>query len=205
MNRLWIAAVWLLVGGTASLQAVAQKKELVVATSQSDAGKLDPHQASAGADKGVLNWMFNGAGAHPARDSRARNSSSPTWPKAGPRNAQGTEWTFKIRDSVAVPSRLRRFTAEDAAYSLQARRRQGALGIRGRFRRDREGRGHRRQHARRSRCKNPIPSLLGLAVELSRRPDGVPQGGRGDGRRTSARSRSAPARSCSPSTSRSSS
>ena len=39
--------------------APAQKRELVVATSQTDAGKLDPHQASAGADKGILNWVFN--------------------------------------------------------------------------------------------------------------------------------------------------
>lgn len=39
--------------------ALAQKKEIVVATSQTDAGKLDPHQASAGADKGILNWVFN--------------------------------------------------------------------------------------------------------------------------------------------------
>ena len=46
-------------GALIAIPALAQKRELVVAASQTDAGKLDPHLASAGADKGMLNWMFN--------------------------------------------------------------------------------------------------------------------------------------------------
>src|SRR5687767_922687 len=60
MKRLIMTAVAASVATSFSGNADAQKRELVAATSQSDAGKLDPHQASAGADKGVLNWVFNG-------------------------------------------------------------------------------------------------------------------------------------------------
>jgi peptide/nickel transport system substrate-binding protein len=118
MNRGWIAAAWLLVGGAASLQAVAQKRELVVATSQSDAGNLDPHQAAAGADKGVLNWMFNAL-------VRIRPGQSnpefiePDLAESWSSNAQGTVWTFKIRNNVECHHGYGRFTAQDAAYSLQ--------------------------------------------------------------------------------------
>ena len=118
MTRFCIAAALLAIGSAATLDAVAQKRELVVATSQSDAGNLDPHQAAAGADKGILNWMFNGL-------VRIRpGQSNPEFIEADlaeswTSNAPGTVWTFKIRSGVECHHGYGPFTAHDAAYSLQ--------------------------------------------------------------------------------------
>lgn len=119
MSKLMIAiAAFAVAGGLASPQAMAQKTELVVATSQSDAGKLDPHQASAGADKGVLNWVFNGL----VRIKPGQASPEfiePDLAESWTSNDAGTEWTFKIRSNVDCHGNYGKFSAEDAAYSLQ--------------------------------------------------------------------------------------
>ena len=59
MKRCFVAGVAFAAMLGLSSQAEAQKRNLVVAAAVADAGKLDPHQASAGADKGMLNWVFN--------------------------------------------------------------------------------------------------------------------------------------------------
>lgn len=97
--------------------AMAEKRDLVVATSQGDAGKLDPHQTAQGADKGILNWMFNGL-------VRIRPGEvnpefiEPDLAESWSSNDDGTAWTFKIRDGVTCHDG-NRFTAEDAAYSIK--------------------------------------------------------------------------------------
>lgn len=98
--------------------ALAQKRDLVVATSQADAGKLDPHQASAGADKGVLNWVFNALVR--IRPGEANPEFiEPDLAESWSADATGKEWTFKIRDGVRCHGNFGAFTAEDAAFSLQ--------------------------------------------------------------------------------------
>ena len=98
--------------------ALAQKKELVVATSQADAGKLDPHQASAGADKGILNWMFN-ALVRIKPGQASPEFIEPDLAESWTSNPSGTEWTFKIRAGVQCHGNYGAFTAEDAAFSLK--------------------------------------------------------------------------------------
>lgn len=106
------ALAWVLPGA-----ASAQKRDLIIATSQSDAGKLDPHQASAGADKGVLNWVFNSLVR--IRPGQANpDFIEPDLAESWTSNEAGTEWTFKIRSNVECHSNYGPFTAEDAAYSL---------------------------------------------------------------------------------------
>lgn len=96
----------------------AQKRDLVVATSQADAGKLDPHLASAGADKGVLNWVFNAL----VRIKPGQSSPEfiePDLAESWTSSADGKEWTFKIRAGVQCHGNYGEFTAEDAAFSLK--------------------------------------------------------------------------------------
>ena len=61
-----VHGAWHRVDAFRPVRPPAQKRELVVATSQTDAGKLDPHQASAGADKGIAQLGVQRAGAHQA-------------------------------------------------------------------------------------------------------------------------------------------
>jgi peptide/nickel transport system substrate-binding protein len=97
--------------------ASAQKRDLVVAAAQSDAGKLDPHQTSAGADKAILNWMFNALVR--IRPGQANPEFvEPDLAESWTANETGTEWTFKLRSGVLCHDGTE-FTAEDAAYSLK--------------------------------------------------------------------------------------
>lgn len=41
-------------------EASAEKKALVVGAGYADAGRLDLHRSTAGQDKGLMRWMFNG-------------------------------------------------------------------------------------------------------------------------------------------------
>jgi peptide/nickel transport system substrate-binding protein len=116
-NRYLIAAVAAFGLATTS-PASAQKRDLVVATSQSDAGKLDPHLASAGADKGMLNWVFN-ALVRIKPGQASPEFIEPDLAESWTQNATGTEWTFKLRQGVQCHGNYGEFTAEDAAYSLK--------------------------------------------------------------------------------------
>jgi peptide/nickel transport system substrate-binding protein len=103
--------------GLAPGAALAQKRTLVVATSQSDAGKLDPHLAAAGADKGILNWMFNALVR--IRPGEANPEFiEPDLAESWQASEDGLEWTFKLRRGVACHHGFGEFTAADAAYSL---------------------------------------------------------------------------------------
>jgi peptide/nickel transport system substrate-binding protein len=113
--------VWAAIAAATTIaagDAAAQKKSLVVGTSQTDAGKLDPHQAPAGADKGILNWMFNAL----VRIKPGQSSPEfiePDLAESWTSNDAGTEWTFKIRQGVQCHGNYGEFTAEDAAFSLK--------------------------------------------------------------------------------------
>jgi peptide/nickel transport system substrate-binding protein len=118
MNRTLPAALVLLAALAYPLESMAQKRDLVVAASASDAGKLDPHQASAGPDKSLLNWVFNAL-------VRIRPGQSnpefiePDLAESWSSDPSGTVWTFKIRAGVECHGNYGKFSAHDAAYSLQ--------------------------------------------------------------------------------------
>src|SRR5688500_10427253 len=75
------------------------KTTLVVGAAVDDAGKLDPHLSAVGADKAMMNWIFNGL-------VRIRPGQSnpefiePDLSESWSSNEAGTEWTFKIRQGV---------------------------------------------------------------------------------------------------------
>jgi peptide/nickel transport system substrate-binding protein len=141
-------------------KALAQKRDLVVATSQADAGNLDPHQASNGPDKGILNWMFNAlVRIRPGQASP--EFIEPDLAESWSSNESGTEWTFKIRRGVQCHANYGEFTAEDAAYSL----RRAANKTTSAFASDFSALDKAEapdKYTLKVTLKNPIPSLLGL-------------------------------------------
>ena len=152
-----VAALALGISGT----ALAEKRDLVVATSQGDAGKLDPHQTAQGADKGILNWMFNGL-------VRIRPGEvnpefiEPDLAESWSSNDDGTEWTFTIRDGVLCHDG-NSFTAEDAAYSLVRASSKETSSFAGDFAsfdsiEAADGK------TLKITLKNPVPSLLGIVA-----------------------------------------
>ena len=98
--------------------AQAQKKSLVIGMGSADAGKLDPHLASTTPDKGLLNYIFNGlVRVKPGQASP--DFIEPDLAESWTTNANGTEWTFKIRSGVQCHHGYGPFSAEDAAYSIK--------------------------------------------------------------------------------------
>jgi peptide/nickel transport system substrate-binding protein len=140
--------------------APAQKRELVVATSQTDAGKLDPHQASAGADKGMLNWVFN-ALVRIKPGQASPEFIEPDLAESWTANANATEWTFKIRGGVQCHGNYGEFTADDAAYSLKRAATKETSAFAGDFASIDKAEALDKSTLKIT-LKNPIPSLLGL-------------------------------------------
>ncbi|GLR53585.1 ABC transporter substrate-binding protein [Shinella yambaruensis] len=142
--------------------AVAQepKRDLVVATSQADAGKLDPHLASAGADKGVLNWVFNAlVRIRPGETSP--EFIEPDLAESWTSSANGTEWTFTLRQGVECHGGYGEFTAEDAVYSIRRAANKETSAFSGDFAAlDRVEAPD--PYTVKVTLKTPIPSLLGL-------------------------------------------
>ncbi len=143
-----------------SASTLAQKRDLVVATSQADAGKLDPHQASAGADKGILNWIFN-ALVRIKPGEASPEFIEPDLAESWSSNAAGTEWTFKIRDGIQCHGGYGPFTAEDAAFSLQRARAKETSAFAADFAAIEKAEAVDRLTLKLT-LKAPIPSLLGL-------------------------------------------
>jgi peptide/nickel transport system substrate-binding protein len=116
MNRIFVmivAAATTFVG-----TAHAQKTELVIAAASADAGKLDPHQTSQGADKTMLNWIFS-ALVRIKPGQASPEFIEPDLAVSWSANPAGTEWIFKIRNGAQCHYGYGEFTAEDAAYSLK--------------------------------------------------------------------------------------
>lgn len=140
--------------------AIAQKKTLVVGAATADLGKLDPHMTAVGADKGMLNWVFNGlVRIKPGQASPA--FIEPDLAESWTANAAGTEWTFKIRSDVQCQHGYGPFTADDAAYSLKRASTKETSAFAGDFA-ALETVEAVDPSTLRIKLKNPIPSLLGL-------------------------------------------
>jgi peptide/nickel transport system substrate-binding protein len=160
MKTICRSAVLSLLTILAATPALAQKRNLVVAAATADAGKLDPHLTSLGADKGMLNWIFNAL----VRIKPGQVNPEfiePDLAESWTANADKTEWTFKIRKGVACHGNYGEFTAEDAAYSLK----RAADKARSAFAGDLASIASADvvdSHTLKVTLKNPIPSLLGL-------------------------------------------
>jgi peptide/nickel transport system substrate-binding protein len=150
-----LLAVALPLGG-----AAAEKRSLTVGAAVADAGKLDPHQTALGADKGMLNWVFNAlVRIRPgqANPEFIEGDLAESWS----RNGDGTQWLFKLRQGVQCHHGYGEFTAEDAAYSLT----RAADKTRSSFAADfaaMEKAEAVDRHTVRITLKTPVPSLLGL-------------------------------------------
>lgn len=160
-NLIALAAFAAALAGTSG-EAAAQKRNLVVATSQTDLGKLDPHQAPAGADKGIINWMFNAL----VRIKPGQSSPEfiePDLAESWTSNAAGTEWTFKIRPGVQCHANYGEFTAADAAYSLQRAANKATSAFSGDFAAVDKAEAVDK-YTLKITLKNSMPSLLGLVA-----------------------------------------
>jgi peptide/nickel transport system substrate-binding protein len=158
MNR--ALAVVGLAALVAATPAAAQKKDLVVGAAVADAGKLDPHQSALGADKGLLNWVFNAlVRIRPGESSP--DFIEPDLAESWTHNADGTEWIFKIRSGVQCHGGYGEFTAEDAAYSLKRAGNKDTSSFAADFASFDTVEAVDKNIVR-IRLKNPIPSLLGL-------------------------------------------
>mgnify|MGYP001029215656 CR=1 FL=1 len=98
--------------------ALAQKTTLNIGMGSADAGKLDPHIASATPDKGLLQYMFNGlVRIKPGQVSP--DFIEPDLAESWESNKAATEWTFKLRHGVQCQHDYGEFTSADAVYSLK--------------------------------------------------------------------------------------
>jgi len=140
--------------------AAADKTTLVVGMGASDAGRLDPHLTPAVVDKALLNWMFNGL----VRIKPGQASPEfiePDLAESWTSNADGTEWTFKLRQGVQWHHSYGEFTAEDVVYSIN----RAADANRSSFAGDFSAIDSVEavdKYTVKVTLKNPIPSLLGL-------------------------------------------
>jgi peptide/nickel transport system substrate-binding protein len=160
MKKLLVYAVIAASALAVSNAAFAQKRDLVVATSQADAGRLDPHQASAGADKGILNWVFN-ALVRIRPGEASPEFIEPDLAESWSSNAAGTEWNFKLREGVQCHGNYGEFTAEDAAYSLKRAANKQTSAFAGDFS-SIDKIEATDKYTLKITLKGPIPSLLGL-------------------------------------------
>lgn len=140
--------------------AIAQKRDLVVAAATPDAGKLDPHLAAAGADKGMLNWVFN-ALVRIKPGQASPQFIEPDLAESWSQNTSGTEWTFKLRQGVQCHANYGEFTAEDAAFSLRRAATKETSAFSGDFAALDKVEALDK-YTLKITLKSPIPSLLGL-------------------------------------------
>ena len=153
-----IAVVVVFVGLSGTVDA--QKKVLVVGAASADAGKLDPHQTAQGADKTLLNWVFN-ALVRIKPGQASPDFIEPDLAESWSANSTGKEWTFKIRKGVQCHFGYGEFTAEDAAYSLKRSAAKETSAFAGDFAAIESAEAVDRTTLKVT-LKNTIPSLLGL-------------------------------------------
>ena len=118
MRRHAAALMVLFVAACTAFPACASDIVLRVGFGPGEISTLDPHRASAMADKALVSWMFNGlvrfrpGGADPA-DMEA--DLAERWE----RSADGLVWTFHLRPGVRFHGEWGTVTADDVVYSLR--------------------------------------------------------------------------------------
>lgn len=106
------------VGMLATSSALATGTTLTVGTNVADAGKLDPHVATATADKGLLHWMFNGLVRIKLGESNPE-FIEPDIAKSWTSSADGLTWKFTLREDVQCHGDFGGLDADDVVFSLR--------------------------------------------------------------------------------------
>ena len=96
----------------------AQDKVLRVGINTPEIKTLDPHRASATAEKGPMSWVFSGLVRFPpgsADPAGLESDLAESWTTS----EDGTEWVFKLRQGVKFHGDWGDLTAADVVYSLE--------------------------------------------------------------------------------------
>ena len=85
-----------------------------------DLGTMDPHRATTTPDKPITGWLFNGlVRFKPGSDDIG--ALEPDLAESWESNADGTEWTFKLRSGVKFHHGYGELTADDVGFPLNRR------------------------------------------------------------------------------------
>ncbi|MFK8076616.1 MAG: ABC transporter substrate-binding protein [Granulosicoccus sp.] len=155
-------AVTLVGGMLVTSNAYAEGATLRVGTNVADAGKLDPHVATATADKGLLHWMFNGLVRIKPGESNPE-FIEPDIAKSWSKSDDGLTWTFALRDDVQCHGAYGNIDANDVVFSLNRAANVDTSAFAKDFEpiESVEASG---DYEVTIKLKNPIPSLLGLLI-----------------------------------------
>jgi peptide/nickel transport system substrate-binding protein len=96
----------------------AARTMLRVSSGASDNATLDPHRATATADKGVVQMMFNGLVRFPPGSADPK-ALEPDLAESWQASADSKVWTFKLRPGVKFHGDNGEVTADDVVYSIQ--------------------------------------------------------------------------------------
>ncbi|MGE0716777.1 MAG: ABC transporter substrate-binding protein [Alphaproteobacteria bacterium] len=160
--RIMISALAAAAAAMAVAPATAQQRTLTVGAAVADAGKLDPHLTALGADRGMLNWVFNALVR--IRPGQANPTFiEPDLAESWTSSPDGKEWTFKLRQGVQCHGGNGEFTSDDAAYSLKRASTPGTSAFASDFSSVAAVEAPDRYTVKIT-LKQPIPSLLGLVA-----------------------------------------
>lgn len=83
-----------------------------------DVGTMDPHRATTTPDKPISGWLFNGlVRFKPGSDDIG--ALEPDLAESWTSNAEGTQWTFKLRSGVKFHHGYGELSADDVVFSLK--------------------------------------------------------------------------------------
>ncbi|WP_338929367.1 ABC transporter substrate-binding protein (plasmid) [Roseomonas mucosa] len=102
----------------AATQPALAKGVLRYGMAAQDVGTMDPHRATTTPDKPISGWLFNGlVRFRPGSDDIGALESdlAESWTS----NADGTEWSFKLRSGVKFHHGYGELTADDVVFSLK--------------------------------------------------------------------------------------
>lgn len=97
---------------------LAAAETLRVGINSADVTNLDPHRATATADKALVGWMFNGLVRFPPGSSDPA-AIEPDLAESWEESENGLVWTFTLREGVAFHGDNGTLTADDVVYSLE--------------------------------------------------------------------------------------
>ncbi|WP_449254648.1 ABC transporter substrate-binding protein [Bosea sp. (in: a-proteobacteria)] len=104
--------------GIVTTQPAFAKGVLRYGMAAQDVGTMDPHRATTTPDKPITGWLFNGlVRFRPGSDDIG--ALEPDLAESWTSNADGTEWTFKLRSGVKFHHGYGELTADDVVFSLK--------------------------------------------------------------------------------------
>src|SRR3954447_20365494 len=97
--------------------AASAQDSLQISSNGSDIATLDPHRASATADKVLIGWMFGGLVRFPPGSADPKDLE-PDLAERWETSSDGKTWTFYLRKGVKFHGKWGELTADDVVYSL---------------------------------------------------------------------------------------